>query len=60
MLSPAPIQGRRWVWKSGTAIERHRRSARAEGASGGIAREGEISPSRKGGSGDMPRENFKI
>ena len=34
-------QGRRRVLKSGTAIERHRRSARAEGSSGGRAREGE-------------------
>ena len=35
-----PFQGRRRFLKSGTAIERHRRSARAEGSSGGRAREG--------------------
>ena len=34
------FQGRRRFLKSGTAIERHRRSARAEGSSGGRAREG--------------------
>ena len=52
--------------KSGSAIERHRRSARAEGSSGGRAREGGHTPSRKGGhtpshkggSGDLPRVNF--
>ena len=33
-------QGRRRFLKSGTAIECHRRSARAEGASRGRAREG--------------------
>ena len=51
-------QGRRRFLKSGTAIERHRRSARVEGTSRGIAREGDFSPFRKGGSGDLPRENF--
>ena len=34
-------QGRRRVLKSGTAIKHHRRSARAEGTSGGRVREGE-------------------
>ena len=43
-------QGRRQFLKSGTAIERHRRSARAEGASRGRIQEGVISPSLKGGS----------
>ena len=52
------MQGRRRVLKGGTAIQRHRRSARAEGSSRGRAREGDVSPSRKGGSGDLPRENF--
>ena len=33
-------QGRRRFLKSGTAIERHRRSSRAEGPSGGRARGG--------------------
>ena len=49
------MQSRRRVLKSGTAIERQRRSARAEGSSRGRAREGDFSPSRKG---DLPRENF--
>ena len=52
------LQGRRRVLESGTAIERHRRSARAEGTSRGRAREGDFSPVRKGGSGDLPREIF--
>ena len=52
------MQGRRRVLKSGRAIERHRRSARAEGTSRGRAREGDFAPSRKGCSGDLPRENF--
>ena len=51
-------QGRRRFLKSGTAIERHRRSARAEGSSGGEHERGHT-PSRKGGgSGDVPREIF--
>ena len=37
--------------KSGTAIERRRRSARAEGSSGGRAREGVIPPLVRGGGG---------
>ena len=53
-------QGRRRFLKSGSTIERHRRSTRAEGPSRARAREGELPPSRKGGSGDLPRENFKI
>ena len=57
-LTDMCFQGRRRVLKSGTAIERHRRSARAEGTSRGRAREGDFSPSRKGGSGDLPREIF--
>ena len=43
-------QGRRRFSKSGTTIERLRRSARAEGPSRGRAREREFTPSRKGGS----------
>ena len=54
------IQGRRRVLKSGTAIERHRRSARAEGSSGrgGGSTRGGYTPSRKGASGDLPRVFF--
>ena len=54
------VQGRRRFLKSGTAIERHRRSARAKGPSRGRAREGDYPPSGKGGSGDLPREIFLI
>ena len=43
---------RRRFLKSGTAIERHRRSARAE--------RGGHTPSRKGGSGGLPREIFEF
>ena len=48
------VQGRRRVFKSGPAEEdiecrRHER---------GRAREGDYSPSRKGGLGGLPRENF--
>ena len=48
------LQGRRRVFKSGPAEEdiecrRHER---------GRAREGDYSPSRKGGLGGLPRENF--
>ena len=53
-------QGRRRVLKSGTAIERHRRSARAEGTSRGRSRERDFFPSRKGGSGDLPEKIFKF
>ena len=49
------IQGRRRVLKSGTAIERLRRSARAEGSSRGRAREEVIPPLVRG---DLSRENF--
>ena len=45
-------QGRRRFLIIGTAIERHRRSARAEGSSGGEHESG------KGGPGDLPREIF--
>ena len=51
------FQGRRRVLKSGMAIEQHRHSARAEGASGGEHELGGNPPSRKGGSGISP-ENF--
>ena len=54
-------QGRRRVLKSGTAIERHRHSARAEGTIRGRAREGDFSPSRKGGvRGISPEKFFKF
>ena len=51
-------QGRRRVLKSGTAIGRHRRSARAEGRSRRRARERDFSPSRKGCSGDLPPQEI--
>ena len=51
-------QGCRRFLKSGTAIERHGRSARADSPSRGRAREGDLPPSRKAGSGLLPRENF--
>ena len=51
-------QGRRRFLKSGTAIERRRRSAKAKGPSRGRAREGNYPPCRKRGSGDLPREIF--
>ena len=44
------MQGRRRVSKSGTAIDRHM----------GESRRGVFTPSRKRGSGDLPRENFEI
>ena len=47
-------QGRRRFVESGTAIGRRRRSVRTEGPS--RAREGDIPPSRKGGS----EKNFKF
>ena len=50
-------QGRRRFLKSGTAIERHRRSARAEGSSREKAREGVIPPLVRGFGGSLPR-NF--
>ena len=49
------FQGHRWVFKSGTAIGRHRRSASAEGAGCERAREGEL-----GVLGISPEKNFKI
>ena len=54
------FQGRHRFLKSGTAIERRRPCVRAEGPSRGRAREGgfQVPPSRTGGSGDLPRENF--
>ena len=48
-------QARRHVIKSGPARVR----ASAEGTSGGEHERG-YPPSRKGGSGDLPRENFKF
>ena len=49
-------QGRRRYLKNDTAIERRRRSARAEGSSGGRAREGGQTPSRKGVRGISPEK----
>ena len=54
------FQGRRRVLKSGTAIERHRRSARAEGPSRGRAREGEFPPLAKGVLGISPEKISKF
>ena len=42
-------QGRHHFLKSGTAIERHRHSARAEGSRGGESTRGGHTPSLKGG-----------
>ena len=53
-------QGRRRVLKSGTAIERHRRSARAECPSRGRAREGEFSPLAKEVRGISREKIFKF
>ena len=54
------FQGRRRLLKSGTAIERHRHSARAEGSSGGRAREGEIPPLVRGVRGTSPEKFFEF
>ena len=55
-----PLQGRRRILKSGTAIERHKSSARAEGSSGGRAREGFIPPLVRGVGGNSPENFFLI
>ena len=49
------LQGRRRVLKSGPAKTR----SSAEGTSGGEHERG-VPPSHKGGSGDLPRENFDL
>ena len=49
-------QARRHVFKSGPAVFR----ASAEGTSGGGEHERGCRPSRKGGSGDLPREKLCI
>ena len=54
------MQGRRRVLKSGTAIERHRRSARAEGTSRGRARERTFLPLLRGVRGIAPEKIFKF
>ena len=51
------MQGRRRLLKSGPAMKYQRRFTSAEGTSWGEHERGH-SPSRKGGSGDLPRENF--
>ena len=51
-------QGRRRFLESGTASERHRRSARAEGPSRGRAREGEFPPPLVRGVRGISPENF--
>ena len=51
-------QSRRRFLKSGTAIERHRRSVRAEGSSGGRAREGVKPPLVRRVRGIPPPEIF--
>ena len=54
------VQGRRRFLKSGTANERHRRSARAEGSSWGRAREGIIPPLVRGFGGISPEKIFEF
>ena len=49
-------QGRRRFLKSGTAIGVHR----VPKAGLGESTRGGLTPSRKGGLGDLPRENFQI
>ena len=53
-------QGRRRFLKTGTAIERHRRSAKAEGSSRGESTRGGHTPCRKGGWGVSPEKNFEF
>ena len=53
-------QGRRRLLKSGTAIERHGRSARAEGSSGGRAQEGVTPPLGWGVWGISPEKIFEF
>ena len=53
-------QGRRRFLKSGTAIERHRRSARVEGSSGGRARDVVIPPFVRGVRGISPEKIFEF
>ena len=57
---PILLQGRRRFLKSGTAIERHRGSARAEGPSRGRAREGIFLLSLRGVRGISPEKIFKF
>ena len=52
-------QGRRRLLKSGPAMERRKRSLIGEGTRRGEHERG-VSPSRKGGSGDLARENFRF
>ena len=52
-ILPLP-QGHRRLLKSGLAMKNQRRFTSAEGGE----HEREHSPSLKGGSGDLPRENF--
>ena len=52
-------QGRRRLLKSGPAMGRRKRSPSAEGTRLG-EHEGGGFPSRKGGSGEFPRENFRF
>ena len=54
------LKGRRCFLKSGTAIERRRRSARAEGSSGGRAREGVIPLFLRGVWGISPEKFFEF
>ena len=53
-------QGRRRVLKSGTAIEWHRRSARAEGPSGVGEHEGVIPPLVRRVQGISPEKFFEF
>ena len=53
-------QGRRRFLKTGKAIERHRRSARAEGSSGVEGTRGGHTPCRKGVRGSSPRKFLNL
>ena len=53
------VQGRRRLLKSGPAMGRRKRTPSAEGTKLGEHDNG-VSPSRKGGSGDLARENFRF
>ena len=53
-VSPRPSS----AFEKRSGHERSKTLMSAEGKSRGRAREGAFPPSRKGGSGDLPRENF--
>ena len=57
-LVAVPLQGRRRLLKSGPAMKAQRWRSRVPKVRVGGEHERGRSPSRKGGSGDLPRENF--